>query len=568
MCGIFGGIGVTEAETFVALKNIQRGNDGITVSSYGNVVLGARRHLVKISNKAGVSEGESDQPYESDDRSVVLVFNGELYNFDELKKGVLADARFTTEGDTEVWLRLYEKFGVDCYGRFDVDSMFSLAILDQNLNRLFVGRDWPGRVPLFYYYNEENRTFVFSSELKGMKTVPGIRLAQAKELPSGHLISLDLQTFEMQIDRVIKANPIKGPERPLLDIGKELHAILHRSAKNRTMGDVPICTMLSGGLDSLLTTYYVLSNIDFNSVSYRPTSYVFAVEGFDSPDVYRAKVAAEGFEDMGLTLREIRASEEQVVEDIPDIVTLFETREIKSLSVYPLPIYYYLGPEMHKDGFKVTIGGHGVDELFGSYDAWKELSVSHKTQTHLRSRLAFINAIYDNMLRRASIIFMERGPIEARFPFLQVDVCNFCLGIDPKWLSLTVKNAEALVDLIQKRAGSRDQWGDKLPWIYDYLVRYLDNDGIHPEDADEHERAEVEKLFWKLPVMVAGMCAVEESSMPFHLLFNAKLRGQHGSGLTALESRVVERYSDLGETDTAIYRHIVKEAFDLDPVAS
>ena len=265
MCGIFGGIGITEAETFVALENIQRGNDGITVRSYGNVVLGARRHLVKISNKAGVAEGESDQPYESDDGNVVLVFNGELYNFKELKNGVLGEAAFTTEGDTEVWLRLYEKFGVDCYGRFDVDSMFSLAILDQNLNRLFVGRDWPGRVPLFYYYNEENRTFVFSSELKGMKTVPGIRLAQAKELPSGHLISLDLETFEMQIDRVIKANPTKGPERPLLDIGKELHAVLHRSAKNRTMGDVPICTMLSGGLDSLLTTYYVLSNIDFNS---------------------------------------------------------------------------------------------------------------------------------------------------------------------------------------------------------------------------------------------------------------------------------------------------------------
>ena len=120
-----------------------------------------------------------------------------------------------------------------------------------------------------------------------------------------------------------------------------------------------------------------------------------------------------------------------------------------------------------------------------------------------------------------------------------------------------------LLNLIEKRGGPRSNWGDKLPWIYDQIVRYLNNGGKHPEDTDEHVRAEVDKLFWKLPVMVAGMYAVEESEMPFHLLFNAKLRGQHGSGLTALESKIVQKYSDLGSTDIEIYRNIVKRAFRL-----
>ena len=149
----------------------------------------------------------------------------------------------------------------------------------------------------------------------------------------------------------------------ILKLGEEMHAVLNESARNRTMGDVPICTMLSGGIDSVLTTYYVLKNIEFDKVNYQPTSYVFRVKNFDSIDVKTAEVATEGFKKIGLKLKVIEATEEQIVKDMPGIVETFEMRQLKALSFYPLPIYWYLAPEMHKDGFKVTIGGHGVDEL-------------------------------------------------------------------------------------------------------------------------------------------------------------------------------------------------------------
>ena len=99
-----------------------------------------------------------------------------------------------------------------------------------------------------------------------------------------------------------------------------MHAVLNESARNRTMGDVPICTMLSGGIDSVLTTYYVLKNIEFDKVNYQPTSYVFRVKNFDSIDVKTAEVATEGFKKFGLKLKVIEATEEQIVKDMPGIV--------------------------------------------------------------------------------------------------------------------------------------------------------------------------------------------------------------------------------------------------------
>jgi asparagine synthetase B (glutamine-hydrolysing) len=562
MCGIFGGVGLSEQEARTALENMNRGDDGMTVRSYGDVVLGSRRHLVKLSNKEGVGDGQSDQPYESDQQSVALVYNGEFYNFAEHKAGHLRNVPFRTEGDTEVFLKLYEKEGIDFLGRRDIDSMFALGILDRDRRKLYVTRDWPGRVPVFYYHDKDSRTFLFSSQLSGLRTLDHVDLNVARELVPGHYLTLDLDTFDLDTTRYFKATPIRK-DQELLDIGMELHQRLHRSARNRTMGDMPICTMLSGGIDSLMTTYYVLSNVDFRAVSYQPTSYVFAVEGFPSPDVRRARIAAEGFAEIGLVHKEIYAPAEQLIDDIPDIITLFEMRDIKALSVYPLPIYYYLAPAMRADGFKVTIGGHGVDELLGAYDNWKELDKPHAVQSTLLARQVFINNIWENMMRRASIIFMERGPVEARFPFLQPEVCEYLLGVDPRWLTISPYNAEMMLELIAARGGPAGGWRDTLRWTHDYLVQYLDGGGTAPDGFDASQRADVEKLFWKFPLMVAGMHAAAESYLPFDLLFNAKLRGQHGSGISSLEPRIVERYSHLGSTDIEIFRAIVTKAFRL-----
>ena len=393
--------------------------------------------------------------------------------------------------------------------------------------------------------------------MKALRAIEGLSLQNPIELEPGKIIEYDITKDELNTISSYNLEPYfsKNSEN-ILKLGEELHKVLDESAKNRTMGDVPICTMLSGGIDSVLTTYYVLKNINFSKVNYQPTSYVFRVKNFDSIDVKTAQVATDGFKDIGLKLKIIEATEDQIVHDMPGIVETFEMRQLKALSFYPLPIYWYLAPEMKKDGFKVTIGGHGVDELLGAYTAWKELKTSHEAQIKLRSRKAFINNIYNNMLKRASIIFMNRGPIEARFPFLNHKVCEFMLGIDPKWLSLSKSNAEIMINLIEET-----KIQDSIKVIYKNLSLYLNNEKEFFESLSSEEIFDIEKIFWKFPLIASSYFASKESFLSFKDVFRPKIRGQHGAGITYIEPKIVKNYPKYGSTDTDIFKNISKEIF-------
>ncbi len=557
MCGIFGGYNIRLEEAEEGINLIKRGNDGITITELDDkVFFAARRHAIKFSGNEEKLSGHSDQPYYSNDKNIALIFNGEFYNFADYKNQLIKEnVEFKTQGDTEVLLKLYEKSGINFLRDKKIDSLYSIAVHDKKLNKIFIARDWPGRIPLYYYH--EKGKFIFSSELKALRVIDGLSLQNPIELEPGKVIEYDITKDELNVVSSYNLEPFfsKNSEN-IFKLGEELHKVLDESAKNRTMGDVPICTMLSGGIDSVLTTYYVLKNINFSEVNYQPTSYVFRVKNFDSIDVKTAQVATEGFKEIGLKLKIIEATEDQIVQDMPSIVEAFEMRQLKALSFYPLPIYWYLAPEMEKDGFKVTIGGHGVDELLGAYTAWKELKTSHEAQIKLRSRKAFINNIYNNMLKRASIIFMNRGPIEARFPFLNHKVCEFMLGIDTKWLSISKPNAEIMLNLIEEA-----KIQDSVKIIYKNLNLYLNNDKEFFESLSSEEIFDIEKIFWKFPLIASSYFASKESFLSFKDVFRPKIRGQHGAGITYIEPKIVKNYQQYGSTDTDIFKNIAKEIF-------
>lgn len=554
MCGIFGGVGVSKFEATEGIDLINRGNDGITISQLEeNLIFAARRHLVK---KSGIDSTEkSDQPYFSEDKKIALIFNGEFYNFQDYKRQLLDEGKkFISTGDTEVLLKLYEKSGIKFLLDRNIDSLFSLAIFDKKKNKIFIARDWPGRIPLYYFY-DSNR-FIFSSELKAFKSIKNISLQDPIELKPGSYVEYDLVNKKLNNVEYFKPNNSlinKSDEIQL--IGKNIHNLLDDSSKNRTMGDVPICTMLSGGIDSVLTTFYVFKNLNFKKIGYQPTSYVFSVKGFDSPDVKKARIARDSFKkSIDLKLVEVEAAKQEIVNDVPGIVESFEMRKLKALSFYPLPIYWFLAPRMREDGFKVTIGGHGVDELLGAYDSWKELNKPHEVQIRSASRLFFINNIYNNMLKRASIIFMNRGPIEARFPFLNPKVCEYLLSIDKKWLFLNNESAHVMLNLIDMNKSP------KLEKIYRNLEIFINNPSRFYE-LPESDIYDLKKIFWKLPLIVSSYIASKESFLEFDQVFNPKLRGQHGAGITALEKDVVNKYSKLGNSDTEIFKNLASKVF-------
>jgi asparagine synthase (glutamine-hydrolysing) len=557
MCGIFGGYNVSNEEVIKGVELIKRGNDGVSIDAVDeNIIFGARRHAIKFCGNEKNLLNRSDQPYYSDDKDVALIFNGEFYNFEEYKLKLKKDKiLFKSEGDTEVLLKLYEKYGISFLRDKKIDSLYSIAIYDKKLKKIFIARDWPGRIPLYYYYDEQK--FIFSSELKAFRAIKNLSLQKPIELVPGQIIEYDIKNRKLKLISNYSLDPyISKNSNNILKLGEEMHKILDSSSKNRTMGDVPICTMLSGGIDSVLTTYYVLKNINFKAVNYEPTSYVFKVKGFDSIDVKTAKTAAEGFKEIGLKLKVIETNGDEIVKDMPQIVETFEMRELKALSFYPLPIYWYLAPEMNKDGFKVTIGGHGVDELLGAYTAWKELKTSHAAQIKLRSRKAFINNIYNNMLKRASIIFMNRGPIEARFPFLNHEVCEFMLGIDPKWLSLNKNNAEIMLRIIEDT-----KLEEILGKIYKNLKIYINNDKNFFNDLPDEEIFDIEKIFWKFPLVASSYFASKESFLSLKDVFRPKIRGQHGAGITTIEPKIIQNYPKYGNSDTDIFKNISKEIF-------
>lgn len=474
-----------------------------------------------------------------------------------IKKKKLNNINFSSTGDTEVFLKLYEKFGISFLKDKNIDSLYSISIYDKKKSKLFISRDWPGRIPL-YFYHDENK-FVFSSELKAFEVFDDISLLSPIELKPGNILEYCLKKKSYKIIGEYNLKPYfsKTNDNDILKLGKQLDNVLDDSAKNRTMGDVPICTMLSGGIDSVLTTFYVLKNINFKKTSFEPTSFVFRVKGFDSIDVKTAIEASKGFSEIGHKLKIIEADKEQIVHDLVQIVRSFEMRKLKALSFYPLPIYWYLAPAMRREGFKVTIGGHGVDELLGAYTSWKELKVDHKVQVKLISRKAFINNIYDNMLKRASIIFMNRGPIEARFPFLNHKVCEFMLGIDQKWLSLNNQNAEIMLKLIDNSKEKKS-----LENIYNLLLNYLNDKEKFLTETPDDQKFDLEKIFWKFPLIVSSYFASKSSFLKFKDVFRPKIRGQHGAGITNLEDDIIKSYSKYGKDDKEVFKNISSKIFN------
>ena len=124
---------------------------------------------------------------------------------------------------------------------------------------------------------------------------------------------------------------------------------------------------------------------------------------------------------------------------------------------------------------------------------------------------------------------MNRGPIEARFPFLNPEVCEFMLSIDKKWLQLNEVNGKILLNLIEKSKSNN------LNHIQNILINYLKDPSNIENNLKSSEIIDIQKIFWKLPLLVSSYHASQESFLKFDQVFNPKLRGQHGAGITSIE---------------------------------
>jgi asparagine synthase (glutamine-hydrolysing) len=309
----------------------------------------------------------------SADGSAIVVYNGEIYNFLELRSELVRlGARFRSEGDTEVLLGAYERWGEDALARFN--GMWAFALWDGRRHRLLVARDRFGVKPL--YYTTVGDTWIFASEIKALFEFPGVERASdddqvlkflrrttdaddtmfrnVRAVPAGSLLTLER-------GRLSEARFWTLPRpattvRSDADLVAEFQALLADSVRLRMRADVPIGTMLSGGLDSSA----IAALVQRNQTARLPT---FSACWPDSPVMDEESAIRLLAGQLALDSRVIYPSAEAVRDLLPSV-----TRQLEQPFVTPVAaVQYMLMREARRQGIKVVLNGHGSDEMLGGY---------------------------------------------------------------------------------------------------------------------------------------------------------------------------------------------------------
>lgn len=368
MCGITGFTTCDKKLIKTMTKQLMhRGPDDYGYYSDDDVNLGHRR-LSIIDLKGG------HQPIHNEDETIWIVFNGEIYNFEELKKRYLKSHRFYTNSDTEVIVHLYEEFGENCVDY--LRGAFAFAIWNSNKKKLFIVRDRLGIKPLYYIW--EKGVFYFSSDIKPLlevdflktinkksfenlliyRCIPGndTIINKVKKLLPGH--SLVYEKGRLSINKYWDSKTIKTFNRG--NYIERLKSILEESVRMRLLSEVPLGIFLSGGVDSSIVTSLVSKFSD--------TVKTFSV-GFNYEqhnELYDAKIVSDYF---GTDHHE-KIVDIDIIKSLPEIV-LFADEPIADPTIIPT----YFISKFAKKYVTVVLTGEGADETFAGYEQYKLIKI-------------------------------------------------------------------------------------------------------------------------------------------------------------------------------------------------
>lgn len=408
MCGIAGFYGTpdTPVPRALILRRMigaidHRGPDARGVFDDDRAALGhVRLSIIDLATGA--------QPMPNGDRTLWVTFNGEIFNYVELRQGLVSRGHsFRSASDTEVILHLYEEMGPDCVNVLNGD--FAFALWDSRQNLLLLARDRMGVRPLFYA--ARNGCLFFASEVKALLQVPGIRaeldpialdqiftfwfplaprtsFKDVLELPPAHLLIARpdritvrrywrLQYPEAGDDNALNGN---GEEA----IGEELRELLLDATRIRLRADVPVGAYLSGGLDSSIIA--AMSN-ELAPARLQTFSMTFGSAEFDESDYQQEMVRA-----LEATHVSVACGDAEIGQLFP---TVIRHGEQPILRTAPAPLLA-LSDAVHRSGFKVVLTGEGADEIFAGYDIFKEAKIRRfcARQPQSRSRPRLFKLLY------------------------------------------------------------------------------------------------------------------------------------------------------------------------------
>jgi asparagine synthase (glutamine-hydrolysing) len=381
MCGITGILNLSEPNPIsvevIAKMAGQLNHRGPNESGlYIDDWIGIAQTRLSIIDLAGGS-----QPIHNEDKTLWIVFNGEIYNFIELKKTLLESGhKFYTNTDTEIIIHLYEENQENCLHM--LNGQFAFAIWDSVKKKLFIARDRVGKKPLYYTFSEKQ--FVFGSEIKAIfankkvkrlldkkgidqvftfwTTLPGRTFFKdISELSAGSYLCISGDNITVNqywdFDFALPHEQVNLNSNEITSYSKEL---LTDSIGLRLRADVPVGCYLSGGLDSSGITTLVKNN-------YNNHLNTFGIR-FEDEDFDEGKYQREMVSKLNVEHKEIIAENKNIGKLVPEVI--WHT-EIPLLRLSPVPLYM-LSKLVHQSGFRVVLTGEGADEVFGGYNIFRE----------------------------------------------------------------------------------------------------------------------------------------------------------------------------------------------------
>lgn len=385
MCGIAGLLTLAHAcaPTLPELQTMigrlhHRGPDGVGTFLGGPVGLAHAR--LSIIDLAG-----GGQPIHNEDHSVQVVFNGEIFNYLELRADLeRAGHRFYTHSDTEVIVHLYEEHGTRFVDR--LNGQFAIALWDVRRERLVLARDRTGIRPLFY--TTARGRLAFASEVKALFAIPDVErkldtrvlgeiftywsplephsiFAGVVALPPGHMLiaehgEITLERYwDWNFPSVCEQNKYRSPE----EYAEELRALLIDAVRLQLRADVPVGAYLSGGLDSSIVTSVIRNFTDTPLRTFSVT--------FDDPEFDERTYQQELVGYLGTRHTAMNCSAADIAAAFPRTIWHTETPIVRTA---PAPLML-LSECVRAEGYKVVLTGEGADEVFGGYDIFKEAKI-------------------------------------------------------------------------------------------------------------------------------------------------------------------------------------------------
>ena len=416
-----------------------RGPDWSGIYSNKNAIIAHERLAI-------VDPSSGQQPLFSQDDRYILAANGEIYNHKELRDE-FPDYNFSTKSDCEVILPLYEKYGPDFLDK--INGIFAFAIYDSHKDEYFIARDHMGIIPLYIGWDEKN-VFYVSSELKALE-------GQCEKIelfpPGQYLISSENKFKKWYIRDWEYFDNVKSLES---DITK-LRESLEDAVKRQLMSDVPYGVLLSGGLDSSITSAiakkYSEKRIETDDTqrAWWPQLHSFSVGLKGSPDLAAARKVANH---IGTVHHEIIFTIQEGLDAIKDVIYNLETYDITTVRA-STPMYL-MARVIKSMGIKMVLSGEGADELFGGYLYFHKAPSAESFHEETVRKLNKLH-MYDCLRANKSL---AAWGVEGRVPFLDKEFIDVAMTLNPKDKMINNQRMEKWI----LRKAFQDYLPDEILW--------------------------------------------------------------------------------------------------------